>query len=1086
MADTYPSYDLFNALPDPVFIYDDAGHFEFLNRQAQKILDAYQEIKIHDFFDFFRSGLDAVKQEHDLLKRLDTPDEIRNFEAHFDADPTYLRYAEISCRILNSNEDKTFFISQVRLFEFKRELELEKGVFVEKYESLLENTPAMIWVSNRENRPIYCNKSLREFLGRDFAKIPTQQEFEGMIHPEDHAIAIDGFNTAILKKERFAGEFRIRSADGSYKWVLEEAHPQFDRSGSYLGYNGKFSNITNVKNIQATLDEAQLQMQLLVKEGGFFIFEYDHTGALRNVSRSCYEITGYTPEELQKMDPARLIHPDDFAEHFQPEMLFQYLNKYHALTFRILTPENKYKWIELNGVTLHGPEKGRDRIICLAKDVTERLQLSEQMEMSNRFLVNTQSIIVVTDKNRRIEWVNASFTKISGYTLDEVIGKKPSDFLQGKDTDKSINQFIHNKLEAGESFECELLNYSKSGKPYWVHFSCEAIRNIHGEIEKFFAIQEDITEKKMRDIDLQIAASFPRLNPNPIFRINKKGDIIFKNQAAANMQVIYYNESYCSLNEFCRTIAASITDRLEIASVEIDRNFYTIICIALPDTDFINIYCNDITALSNVALRLKNSERKYRLLTENSKNLICLHNVYGQILFVSPSSDKLIQYTPEQLLGVNIIALCHPQELSLLKESFEAILNNTELIKMIEVRLKNKKGSYHWFEMQLYAVMENEQVAGIQSSSRDITQIKYQDVKLKVNELKYRRLIDNMDLGYIEVDNNGKVVYANDSFCRMTKYSQEELLGNNPEELILPLDVQKKEMREHNEHRMKGIAEVYQLQIRRKDGVFRTLLISGTPLLDEEVGVIGSAGIHWDITPMLEMEMLLQDKELQRQRSILQASIRTEEKQKQTLGRELHDGLGQLLAYISLNMQLLLDKKANAEEIVNKTKQLINNAIAEVRQLSRTLIPVSLDTTKSLKDIITETLALFANMKGVRFEIEWYDPLIDAKLNVDQKHILYRIIQELTNNTIKYAEATLITLTLKSSGKNCLIEYTDNGRGFDMKKVKKGVGFESIQTRVDSYNGKLKMTSSKGKGVKVQVAIPFLPAASLEAALARS
>ena len=139
MAHTPLSYDLFNALPDPVFIYDDAGHFEFLNRQAEKILAAYQEIRIADFFDFFRSGLEAVKEEHDLLKRLDNPEEVRNFEAHFDADPTYLRYAEISCRILDSHGDKTFFISQVRLFEFKREHELEKGVFVEKYESLLEN-----------------------------------------------------------------------------------------------------------------------------------------------------------------------------------------------------------------------------------------------------------------------------------------------------------------------------------------------------------------------------------------------------------------------------------------------------------------------------------------------------------------------------------------------------------------------------------------------------------------------------------------------------------------------------------------------------------------------------------------------------------------------------------------------------------------------------------------------------------------------------------------------------------------------------------------------------------------------------------
>ena len=89
-----------------------------------------------------------------------------------------------------------------------------------------------------------------------------------------------------------------------------------------------------------------------------------------------------------------------------------------------------------------------------------------------------------------------------------------------------------------------------------------------------------------------------------------------------------------------------------------------------------------------------------------------------------------------------------------------------------------------------------------------------EDLFLKVNELKYRRLIDNIDLGYLEVDNGGKVNYVNDAFCRMTKYEQSELLEQNPENILLPLPEQRSEMKQHNEARRQGIAEVYQLQIR--------------------------------------------------------------------------------------------------------------------------------------------------------------------------------------------------------------------------------------------------------------------------------
>ena len=183
--------------------------------------------------------------------------------------------------------------------------------------------------------------------------------------------------------------------------------------------------------------------------------------------------------------------------------------------------------------------------------------------------------------------------------------------------------------------------------------------------------------------------------------------------------------------------------------------------------------------------------------------------------------------------------------------------------------------------------------------------------------------------------------------------------------------------------------------------------------------------------------------------------------------------MGQLLAYISINMQLLLDTNHSAEEIVKKTKELMNNAIAEVRQLSRTLIPVALDNTKQLKEIIHESLVLYANLKGIRFDFENYDETADLKLNLDQKHIVFRILQELTNNTIKYADASHIKLGIYCSNKYCHFEYSDNGKGFNPVKVKKGVGFESINTRIESYNGKLQFHSKPGKGMKANFSLPL-------------
>jgi len=129
--------------------------------------------------------------------------------------------------------------------------------------------------------------------------------------------------------------------------------------------------------------------------------------------------------------------------------------------------------------------------------------------------------------------------------------------------------------------------------------------------------------------------------------------------------------------------------------------------------------------------------------------------------------------------------------------------------------------------------------------------------------------------------------------------------------------------------------------------------------------------------------------------------------------------------------------------------------------------------TKQLQEIIHESLVLYANLKGIRFDIEQYDETADRKLNLDQKHIVFRILQELTNNTIKYADATLIKLSIHCKNKFCHFEYSDNGKGFNPVKVKKGVGFESIHTRIESYNGKLQFNSKPGKGMKAVFSLPL-------------
>jgi PAS domain S-box-containing protein len=114
----------------------------------------------------------------------------------------------------------------------------------------------------------------------------------------------------------------------------------------------------------------------------------------------------------------------------------------------------------------------------------------------------TDNSVVITDREGRIDWVNDGFTRISGYTLDEVRGKKPGQVLQGAHTSPASIDFMREKLAARESFAIEVVNYHKSGRSYWVAIEVTPIFE-QGELTHYMAIQRDITERKRAEAKVQ-------------------------------------------------------------------------------------------------------------------------------------------------------------------------------------------------------------------------------------------------------------------------------------------------------------------------------------------------------------------------------------------------------------------------------------------------------------------------------------------------------------------------------------------------------------------------------------------------------
>lgn len=111
--------------------------------------------------------------------------------------------------------------------------------------------------------------------------------------------------------------------------------------------------------------------------------------------------------------------------------------------------------------------------------------------------------VLYTDVNKRVVWCNEGFSRLSGYRLDEIKGKKPNEVLQGPETSSKTIQKLRRQIDKGWPFEADILNYNKSGKAYWVHLYGVPLRGDNGEIFGYIAIQRDVTAKMNRYLELK-------------------------------------------------------------------------------------------------------------------------------------------------------------------------------------------------------------------------------------------------------------------------------------------------------------------------------------------------------------------------------------------------------------------------------------------------------------------------------------------------------------------------------------------------------------------------------------------------------
>jgi len=365
------------------------------------------------------------------------------------------------------------------------------------------------------------------------------------------------------------------------------------------------------------------------------------------------------------------------------------------------------------------------------------------------------------------------------------------------------------------------------------------------------------------------------------------------------------------------------------------------------------------------------------------------------------------------------------------------------------------------------SVVEYKGQAAIQSINRDITEQKRAEEALRQSEERFSKAFHSSPAALsIALLEDGRLLEVNAAFLRMTGFSRDEVIGRSTLELGL-WDYQDrlmmaKALREH------GAVVDFEIEFRKKSGEVRDALLS-VELIQLGLGEPSVLGIAQDVTERNRAELALQ--------SYPRQLIEAQEAERQSIARELHDQIGQVLTAIHLNLQAVRATCESNESkvLIDEGVAIVDEALGQVRNLSFELRPSLLDDL-GLATALRWYTDRFTQRTGIRSTTTINLPEPPARLTRDLETACFRIVQEALTNVVRHAHAKNVAVRLQKRNGEIRLIVKDDGSGFDahsqnLAPFTTHVGLRGMRERALALGGRLEVRSSV-RGTRISATFP--------------
>lgn len=591
-----------------------------------------------------------------------------------------------------------------------------------------------------------------------------------------------------------------------------------------------------------------------------------------------------TIEEWQTM-----IHPED-QERILDEVVNVLNSGYGSYSYRALRGENNYRYVRDRVKVLYQDEKPL-RLDGITFDIDEIRRSRRNLEISQQRLKSIvdalpDPVFISTKKEGVVIFANEVLFKVYGMKPNEFLGNKVLQFYQNFEGRKS---YLEKLIKKGNVQNHELLLKNSKGESYWVSASTMPL-DFQNE-ECHITILQDITVRK--SLEREIKASNERYQ----LAIEGTNDVIWeydfkrhtsyfspqfwetmslkpqKNPLNDNLLAKFIHEE--DRADFIQLIRAKFENKEE--ELELESRFVggdeTVIWVFIKAKI---IYRSDgnpkrivgslsnITSLKSAQSKLRESEAKYKLISENSSDCICLQSPDGTFVFVSPSSKEIVGYEANELERLRLREFMDKDSLVLVSQAMVTVLEQKTKMANVTFKARHKDGQDVWLETRggLITDLDGEPLY-LLTSTRDVTERVVAARKLKESEERYKLITENSNDIVTLINLEGVYDFVSPSVKEILGYEVHELIGTSPTKHIHPDDLKRIELDMVDTVKNKTKVGKASFRFKNKQGEWRWLEAQGGVILDDNGEIIFIRSNKRDITEKVLTQQKLREKEEQ-------------------------------------------------------------------------------------------------------------------------------------------------------------------------------------------------------------------------------